>query len=129
MHKYNRNQGPKYSFAASRNKAPATQQCQKCLQYGHYTYDCKGERVYKPRPTRTQQLKKPLKLMEVKMEEDSLPNKDGLADKILKKKEDERKKKKSSRRSRITFSLSVILAFTVEIHIFQRQEQEQEQES
>ncbi|KAF8926408.1 zinc knuckle-domain-containing protein [Dissophora ornata] len=99
MHKFNRNQGPKYPASSSRSKAPATQQCQKCLEYGHYTYDCKAERVYKPRPTRTQQLKKPLKRIEVEVPEEFLPKKKGLAEKILKDKEDERKKKKS-RRSR-----------------------------
>ena len=33
--------------------------CQRCLQQGHWTYECKGEAVYRPRPTRTQQLKNP----------------------------------------------------------------------
>lgn len=33
--------------------------CQKCLQEGHWTYECKNERVYQSRPTRTQQLKNP----------------------------------------------------------------------
>ncbi|KAG0366170.1 hypothetical protein BGZ54_005717 [Gamsiella multidivaricata] len=99
MHKYNRNTGPKYSASANRAKAPPTQQCQKCLEYGHYTYDCKAERVYKARPSRTQQLKKPMKRMQVEVPEEFLPKKKGLADKILKDKEDKRKKK-GSRRSR-----------------------------
>ncbi|KAI1316367.1 hypothetical protein EDD11_010081 [Mortierella claussenii] len=75
MNRFNRNKGPKFSAAASRAKAPATQQCQKCLEYGHYTYDCKKERVYKPRPTRTQQLKKPMKRIEVEVPEEFLPKK------------------------------------------------------
>ncbi|KAH9625797.1 hypothetical protein KSS87_006041 [Heliosperma pusillum] len=33
--------------------------CQKCLQLGHWTYECKNERVYVPRPSRTQLLKNP----------------------------------------------------------------------
>ena len=34
--------------------------CQKCLQTGHYTYECKEkERAYVSRPSRTQQLKNP----------------------------------------------------------------------
>ncbi|BBN10822.1 hypothetical protein MPTK1_5g06710 [Marchantia polymorpha subsp. ruderalis] len=35
------------------------QQCQKCLEIGHWTFDCKNERVYVSRPSRTQQLKNP----------------------------------------------------------------------
>jgi hypothetical protein len=73
MNKYGRQPGPRYSASANSAKAPATQQCQKCLEYGHYTYECKAERVYKPRPTRTQQLKKPVKLMEVEVPEEFLP--------------------------------------------------------
>ncbi|KAK2993815.1 hypothetical protein RJ640_027693 [Escallonia rubra] len=34
-------------------------QCQKCFQTGHWTYECKNERVYISRPSRTQQLKSP----------------------------------------------------------------------
>ncbi|XP_044484514.1 zinc finger CCHC domain-containing protein 10-like [Mangifera indica] len=34
-------------------------QCQKCFQTGHWTYECKSERVYMSRPSRTQQLKNP----------------------------------------------------------------------
>ncbi|PKA56638.1 hypothetical protein AXF42_Ash012768 [Apostasia shenzhenica] len=34
-------------------------QCQKCFQFGHWTYECKNERVYMSRPSRTQQLKNP----------------------------------------------------------------------
>jgi len=37
----------------------ASQQCQKCFQSGHWTYECKNERVYMSRPSRTQQLKNP----------------------------------------------------------------------
>ncbi len=33
--------------------------CQRCLQQGHWTYECKNEPVYQSRPTRTQQLKNP----------------------------------------------------------------------
>eukprot|EP00249_Psilotum_nudum_P010172 c22380_g1_i2 orf=397-1239(-) len=36
-----------------------SQQCQKCFQLGHWTYECKNERVYISRPSRTQQLKNP----------------------------------------------------------------------
>ncbi|KAE8725848.1 outer envelope pore protein 16-2 [Hibiscus syriacus] len=34
-------------------------QCQKCLQAGHWTFECKNERVYMSRSSRTQQLKNP----------------------------------------------------------------------
>lgn len=37
----------------------APSQCQKCFQSGHWTYECKNERVYISRPSRTQQLKNP----------------------------------------------------------------------
>ena len=33
--------------------------CQRCLQTGHWTYECKNAPVYKARPTRTQQLMQP----------------------------------------------------------------------
>ncbi|KAG0234833.1 hypothetical protein BGX31_004449 [Mortierella sp. GBA43] len=102
MHKYGRDKGPKYSLSASRTKAPATQQCQKCLEFGHFTYDCKAERVYKARPTRTQQLKKPIKRHHVEVPEEFLPKKKGLAAKILKDKEDEKKKKEKSKKKKKT---------------------------
>ncbi|KAF6147304.1 hypothetical protein GIB67_009787 [Kingdonia uniflora] len=34
-------------------------QCQKCFGKGHWTFECKNERVYISRPSRTQQLKNP----------------------------------------------------------------------
>lgn len=37
-------------------------QCQKCLQYGHYTYQCKGKRKYVYRPSRTKMMSKKPKL-------------------------------------------------------------------
>lgn len=42
------------------------QQCQKCLGLGHWTFECKGERVYVSRPSRTEQIKKGRKLQEVR---------------------------------------------------------------
>ena len=35
-----------------------TQRCQKCLEYGHWTYECKNERKYVHRDSRTQTLKR-----------------------------------------------------------------------
>ncbi|XP_077218910.1 zinc knuckle (CCHC-type) family protein [Tasmannia lanceolata] len=37
----------------------SSSQCQKCFQPGHWTFECKNERVYISRPSRTQQLKNP----------------------------------------------------------------------
>ncbi len=33
------------------------QQCQRCLKYGHWTYECKNEKTYVYRPSRTMQFK------------------------------------------------------------------------
>jgi hypothetical protein len=33
--------------------------CQKCLQLGHWTFECKNQPTYISRPTRTQQLLNP----------------------------------------------------------------------
>mmetsp|Transcript_3218 Transcript_3218/g.4947 ORF Transcript_3218/g.4947 Transcript_3218/m.4947 type:complete len:129 (-) Transcript_3218:53-439(-) len=55
------------------NKAAATnQQCQQCLKYGHWTYECKAAPVYKARPSRTQQLKHK-RLRQGFMEEEAPP--------------------------------------------------------
>ncbi|KAM5217412.1 LOW QUALITY PROTEIN: zinc finger CCHC domain-containing protein 10 [Hipposideros larvatus] len=35
--------------------------CQKCLEFGHWTYECTGKRKYLHRPSRTAELKKALK--------------------------------------------------------------------
>lgn len=35
--------------------------CQKCLEMGHWTYECTGKRKYVHRPSRTTELKKKLK--------------------------------------------------------------------
>ncbi|XP_056641199.1 zinc finger CCHC domain-containing protein 10 [Diorhabda carinulata] len=37
--------------------------CQKCLEYGHWSYECKGKRKYVHRSSRTQILKKRIKTM------------------------------------------------------------------
>ena len=65
-------------------------QCQKCFQSGHWTYECKNERVYMSRPSRTQQLKNPKLRMKVPISYD-LDNPEG---------EDEegRKREKKSKR-------------------------------
>ncbi|VEN50258.1 unnamed protein product [Callosobruchus maculatus] len=43
---------------------PQGVRCQKCLEYGHWSYECKGKRKYLHRSSRTQQLKKRLKAKE-----------------------------------------------------------------
>ena len=40
-------------------KGPGSQQCQRCLQIGHWTYECKTPRAYVARPSRTKQMKNP----------------------------------------------------------------------
>uniref|UniRef100_A0A8C6BX59 Zinc finger CCHC domain-containing protein 10 n=1 Tax=Monodon monoceros TaxID=40151 RepID=A0A8C6BX59_MONMO len=35
--------------------------CQKCLEFGHWTYECTGKRKYLHRPSRRAELKKALK--------------------------------------------------------------------
>ncbi|KAI5784660.1 zinc knuckle-domain-containing protein [Geopyxis carbonaria] len=92
MHRY---RGPTASASASR-ATPSTR-CQKCLKLGHYTFECKSatqERPYISRPSRTQQLFNPK--LQPKLQETALPdqvslvNKKGVADSILKRKEEER---------------------------------------
>ena len=41
-----------------RKQDASTYRCQKCLQYGHYTYECTGKRKYTYRASRTKTLKK-----------------------------------------------------------------------
>ncbi|THU56964.1 hypothetical protein C4D60_Mb11t22750 [Musa balbisiana] len=51
--------GERKDIKSSVSSAGVTSQCQKCYQAGHWTYECKNERVYISRPSRTQQLKNP----------------------------------------------------------------------
>ena len=86
------------------SKASATTLCQKCLQRGHYSYECKAkaqDRPYKSRPSRTQQLLNPsLKpKLTTEVPNDLVRNK-GVADDILKKKEEERARTTGRKRSR-----------------------------
>ena len=41
----------------SKNKKSGVQQCQRCLKYGHFTYECTNEPAYVYRPSRTIQYK------------------------------------------------------------------------
>lgn len=47
------------NFSREANKQHV--RCQKCLEFGHWTYECKGKRKYLHRPSRTAQLAKILK--------------------------------------------------------------------
>ncbi|XP_074590887.1 uncharacterized protein LOC141846747 [Curcuma longa] len=51
--------GERKDLKSSASSVGSASQCQKCYQAGHWTYECKNERVYMARPSRTQQLKNP----------------------------------------------------------------------
>ncbi|KDR16756.1 Zinc finger CCHC domain-containing protein 10 [Zootermopsis nevadensis] len=51
-------------LAKKNSYPPQGARCQKCLEYGHWTFECKGKRKYLHRSSRTSQLKKRLKLRE-----------------------------------------------------------------
>ena len=53
-----------YVLDGFRKQDAGTYTCQKCLQKGHYTYECSGKRKYLYRPSRTKFLKKKQKLSE-----------------------------------------------------------------
>ncbi|CAI6338562.1 unnamed protein product [Periconia digitata] len=80
-----------------RSKTDPATVCQKCLQRGHYSYECKAtaqERPYKSRPSRTQQLLNPQLKPKLTTEvPNDLLRKKGVADEILAKKEQERGRK------------------------------------
>lgn len=57
------------------------QQCQKCLQIGHWSYQCKNQAVYAPRPSKTSILKgenSEIILESEKMDQEKLKNLDPL---------------------------------------------------
>lgn len=53
-----------FIFRKAPSYPPQGIRCQKCLEYGHWSYECKGKRKYLHRSSRTKQLKKRLKLKE-----------------------------------------------------------------
>ncbi|KAF5176984.1 zinc knuckle (CCHC-type) family protein [Thalictrum thalictroides] len=71
-------------------------QCQKCFQTGHWTYECKNERVYISRPSRTQQLKNPKLKMKLSVSYE-LDDQDIPKD-VPKEERSEKPKKKSKRK-------------------------------
>ncbi|XP_045517604.1 zinc finger CCHC domain-containing protein 10 [Pieris brassicae] len=58
---YNRHQSAKKRQAKLAAAFPQGIKCQKCLEYGHWSYECTGKRKVLVRPSRTQVLKKNLK--------------------------------------------------------------------
>lgn len=49
--------GERKDNKSSTSTAGSASQCQKCFQTGHWTYECKNERAYISRPSRSQQMK------------------------------------------------------------------------
>ncbi|XP_019174568.1 PREDICTED: NF-kappa-B-activating protein-like [Ipomoea nil] len=85
--------GERKDLKTSMSSMGAASQCQKCFQTDHWTYECKNERVYISRPSRTQQLKNPKLRMKVSISyelENPDIEKDG--------KKEEKVKKKSKRK-------------------------------
>lgn len=67
----------------------------KCLKYGHFTYQCKNARPYVPRPSRTAQLAEgggPKERKGTEVPDEFLTSGKGVADRILKAKEEARKR-------------------------------------
>ncbi|KAI9179774.1 hypothetical protein H9P43_005104 [Blastocladiella emersonii ATCC 22665] len=90
-----------------KSAAPSSARCQKCLQFGHFTYQCKGERVYAHRPSRTVEMRrsaagKPSASRRVMIDPAEIPGNEaaqkrvvaGTADAILSEKEKMRKRKR-----------------------------------
>ncbi|CAH8390422.1 unnamed protein product [Eruca vesicaria subsp. sativa] len=73
-------------------------QCQKCFQTGHWTYECKNERVYVSRPSRTQQLKNPK--LRMKPSVDDLDGDDEKVEVINGKEEEGERRSKRKHRSK-----------------------------
>lgn len=79
----------------------AVSQCQKCFQPGHWTYECKNERVYISRPSRSQILKNP-KLRQKLMSSYNEDNPDiqgkAVEEEVREEKKEKKPKKKSKRK-------------------------------
>ncbi|KAG7533558.1 hypothetical protein ISN45_Aa08g011850 [Arabidopsis thaliana x Arabidopsis arenosa] len=88
------------SASAVGSSASAASQCQKCFQTGHWTYECKNERVYISRPSRTQQLKNPKLRMKPSIDDLGGNDDEEKPDATNGKAEVERRSKKSKRKHR-----------------------------
>ncbi|KAI4352776.1 hypothetical protein L6164_006996 [Bauhinia variegata] len=86
--------GERKDFKTTMSTLGGTAQCQKCFQTGHWTYECKNERVYISRPSRTQQLKNP------KLRAAPLPVSYDLENTSAKEEKAERSSKKGKRKHR-----------------------------
>lgn len=87
-----------HRHSASNPRPTSSTVCQKCLQTGHFTYECKSTRPYVSRPSRTAQLENPRLLAKLKADgkpsievPEEFKNKSGTADRILEAKEKQRK--------------------------------------
>ena len=98
---------------AEENKS---QRCQKCLELGHWTYECKGERKYLHRDSRTKTLKR--KIQDATKEKSGTHQEDGkssnLDDKALNKKLLE-SLNKSSKRYIKNIALSLTLSWASDV--------------
>lgn len=74
--------------------AATSAQCQKCFQSGHWTYECKNERVYISRPSRSQILNNPKFKMNFSVSFEGNPD----VEKEKNGKEEKGKNKKKSKR-------------------------------
>ncbi|KAL2470285.1 Zinc finger CCHC domain-containing protein 10 [Abeliophyllum distichum] len=90
--------GERKDIKTSTSILGAASQCQKCFQTGHWTYECKNERVYISRPSRTQQLKNPKLRMKLSIPYD-LDNPDIQEEKIEKREKKSKRKHKSDTES------------------------------
>ncbi|GER27646.1 zinc finger protein [Striga asiatica] len=88
--------GERKDLKSSTSTLSSASQCQKCFQTGHWTYECKNERVYISRPSRTQQLKNPKLRMKVSISYDLDSNPDALTEEKGKKIEKKSKRKHKS---------------------------------
>ncbi|KAG2010140.1 hypothetical protein CC2G_012983 [Coprinopsis cinerea AmutBmut pab1-1] len=86
--------------SANQPKATSSTVCQKCLERGHFTYECKGARPYISRPSRTQQLENPrlrAKATPTVEVPEEFKRPAGIASKILEEKEKERAKEEKGK--------------------------------
>ncbi|KAF8903169.1 zinc knuckle-domain-containing protein [Gymnopilus junonius] len=90
--------------SSNQPRATSSTICQKCLQRGHFIYECKGARPYVSRPSRTQQLENPKVLAKLKAEgkpsvevPEEFKKPVGTANKILEAKEKERLKEEKGK--------------------------------
>ncbi|KAF7288564.1 SHSP domain-containing protein [Mycena chlorophos] len=83
--------------SSNQPRATSSTVCQKCLGRGHFIYECKGQRPYVSRPSRTQQLENPSTLAKLKASgkpsvevPEEFKKKEGTANAILEAREKER---------------------------------------